>query len=102
MLAVLNVGLDRGEFVGNGTTWIMRFRKGRAAASARGLTRAYLRAAPHQERRRERGREWQKGRKRGQVSEKRESPTLSGMSALILTPALSFYAACVVQCLSDY
>lgn len=35
-----------GQLVGNCATSIMRFRKGRAGASARGLTQAYLQAVP--------------------------------------------------------
>lgn len=56
MLAVWSMDVDRGQSVGNCASSIMKFRKGRAGASARGLTQAYLQAVPQRERVRERGR----------------------------------------------
>ena len=66
MLAFWSMGLDCGQLVGNSATSIMRFRKGRAVVSARGLTQAYLQAVPQREGERERERR----RKRERVLEK--------------------------------
>lgn len=49
LLAAWNMGLSCGQLVGNCAASIMRFRKGRAGASARGLTRAYLQAVPQRQ-----------------------------------------------------